>query len=228
MLTRALIVLLVVQNLGVAAWWVSRPAALPPAPPQQPQGVAQLQLESEAPPRVATVAVPAQTAVEQTPPAPTETPSQCFSLGPFADEAKAKTAIEKLRADITQSHMREVAGVASSGSYTVFLPPAENLAAAQALAQRIATAGFNDFRVVSEGDSANSIALGLYRNRDGAQRRQKALQAAGFPAQLRTAGEATPSQWWADIAAKKGMSATQARSKSGAARTQTLDCAALR
>jgi hypothetical protein len=96
------------------------------------------------------------------------------------------------------------------------------------LAQRISAAGFKDFVVVSEGESANGIALGLYRNRDGAQRQQSALKAAGFPAQIRAAGEQTASQWWADIAAKKGLSAAQARKKSGAAHTQTLDCAALR
>ncbi|MGH8025474.1 MAG: SPOR domain-containing protein, partial [Pseudoxanthomonas sp.] len=47
MLIRALIVLLIVLNVGVAAWWISRPEALPPALPAQPAGVARLQLLSE-------------------------------------------------------------------------------------------------------------------------------------------------------------------------------------
>lgn len=249
MLIRALIVLLVVLNLGVAGWWISRPAAQPPAPPQQPQGVARLQLASEAATsRATTIAARAQTATPAATPAPAEEKSveakpaeakpgvaaetaiaapQCFSLGPFATDAAAKAAIDALRADIARSGVREVEG-ASSGAYTVFLPPSEDRAAAQSLAQRIAAAGFDDFMIVNEGELANGIALGLYRNRNGAERRQAALQAGGFPAQIRDAGEKAPSQWWADIATEKGMNAVQARTKAGATRTQALDCAALR
>ena len=49
MLIRALIVLLVVLNLGAAAWWLTRPAPTPPAEPPLPAGVARLQLVNEAP-----------------------------------------------------------------------------------------------------------------------------------------------------------------------------------
>ena len=238
MLIRALLVLLVVLNLGVAGWWISRPDAPPPAPPQQPQGVARLQLASEAPPPRAPAASPAQAAVTAAPSTPVEAPPgvaagtvaaslQCFSLGPFADAAAANAAVAALRADIARSRTREVEG-ASSGNYTVFLPPAENRAAAQALAQRIAAAGFDDFLIVNEGELANGIALGLYRNRNGAERRQNALQAAGFPAQVRATGEEDPSQWWADIATEQGMDAAQARAKAGAKQSQALDCAMLR
>lgn len=47
MLVRALIVLLIALNLGVAAWWIARPA--PPAPPREqlPLGVARLQMVDE-------------------------------------------------------------------------------------------------------------------------------------------------------------------------------------
>jgi hypothetical protein len=47
MLVRALIVLLIALNLGVAAWWIARPA--PPAPPREqlPLGVAWLRMVDE-------------------------------------------------------------------------------------------------------------------------------------------------------------------------------------
>lgn len=47
MLVRALIVLLIALNLGVAAWWIARPA--PPAPPREqlPLGVARLRMVDE-------------------------------------------------------------------------------------------------------------------------------------------------------------------------------------
>jgi hypothetical protein len=244
MLIRALIVLLVVLNLGVAGWWISRPAPQPPAPPAQPQGVALLRLADEAPP----AAKPAAAApVETTTPAPAsaakpgdaasarpaETAAvadarpRCFSLGPFADAGAAQAAIAKLQDAALRSHAREAKGIAS-GSFSVYLPPQPNRAAAQALARRIGEAGFGDILVVGEGDMANGIALGLYHNQEGAQRRLAALQAAGFPAQMRASGEESPSQWWADVAAKPGFDAAQARAKAGAEQAQALDCAALR
>ncbi|HEL7736631.1 TPA: SPOR domain-containing protein, partial [Stenotrophomonas maltophilia] len=42
MLTRALIVVLAILNLGVACWWLLRDAPQKPAPPPQPAGVAEL------------------------------------------------------------------------------------------------------------------------------------------------------------------------------------------
>ncbi|HDS1298714.1 TPA: SPOR domain-containing protein, partial [Stenotrophomonas maltophilia] len=42
MLTRALIVVLAILNLGVACWWLLRDAPQKPAPPPQAPGVAEL------------------------------------------------------------------------------------------------------------------------------------------------------------------------------------------
>ncbi|EMI47865.1 sporulation domain-containing protein, partial [Stenotrophomonas maltophilia AU12-09] len=42
MLTRALIVVLAILNLGVACWWLLRDAPQKPAPAPQPAGVAEL------------------------------------------------------------------------------------------------------------------------------------------------------------------------------------------
>ena len=47
MLIRALIVLLVVLNLGVAAWWLTRPAIAPTAIVPMPEGAVRLQLLSD-------------------------------------------------------------------------------------------------------------------------------------------------------------------------------------
>jgi len=57
MLVRALIVLLTALNLGVAAWWIARPAPPPPAEEKLPLGVARLQLLDEGK-RTATAAAP--------------------------------------------------------------------------------------------------------------------------------------------------------------------------
>lgn len=232
MLIRALIVLLIVLNVGVAAWWISRPEPSPSALPAQPEGVPRLQLLSEsgksaAPP-------PAQAPVPVAPPPPATVaavepakPAQCFSVGPFADQAAARSAATRIGSQITRANPREVPGKTAQG-YNVVLPPQADREAAQALAQRIGAAGFDDYLVVNSGAQANGMALGRYRSREGAERRQAALRAAGFDAQLQPIGEEGAAQWWLDVAAAAGITASGLRSGAGVAQSRSLDCALLR
>ena len=231
MLIRAVMVLLVVLNLGTAAWWLTRPPALVPAPPAQRTGVPRLKLLSEvAKPVAATPAAPVVAeATPAVPPVVSEPakPFVCFSLGPFADRAAADAAIAKLAAQVTRAVSREAPGRAATG-YSVSLAPAANRAAAQAIAQRIGAAGFDDFLVVNTGEQANSIALGRYGSRESAERRQSALKAAGFDARIEALGAGGTAQWWLDASAPTGTAASQLRGIAGAARSRSLDCARLR
>lgn len=224
MLIRALIVLLFVLNLGVAAWWVTRSAPEPPLPPELPAGVARLQLVDE--PRAKSASPASGTPSPAVAAAPAE-PQACFSLGPFADAAAANSVLEKIRPQTARSKLREVPGVSSSG-YRIVLPSAATREEAQANAQRIGAAGFNDFLIINSGEEINSIALGRYRNRESAERRLSALQAAGFPAQMLPAGRAPPSKWWLDVGATTGADPAGWAAQAGGAPPQSLDCTALR
>ena len=235
MLIRALIVLLIALNLGAAAWWITRPAPTPVAPPLQAKGIARLQLLSERKPAPVLAAVPVLAAAP-TDALPTEAAAavvapavaaQCFTLGPFVDAASANAASTKLASQATRQRARETAGRAANG-YQVTLPPSADRAAAQALAQRIGAAGFEDFLVVASGEQANGIALGRYGSRDAAERRQSALQAAGFPAQLQALGNESTAQWWLDLAANPGIDGSQLKTLATTAQVRALDCAALR
>ena len=101
-------------------------------------------------------------------------------------------------------------------------------AAAQALAQRIGAAGFDDFLLINQGEQANGIALGRYGSREAAQRRQSALQAKGFQAQIQAVGAEGTAQWWLDVTAGEGAGAAQLKTLAAAAQSRSLDCAALR
>jgi len=237
MLIRALIVLLIVLNLGVAAWWISRPDPLPPALPAQPAGVARLQLLSEsgktatvltqAPVSAPAAPAPAVAAPAAVAVAEPVTPAQCFSVGPFADQAAARSAAARLGSQASRSNPREIPGKAAQG-YNVVLPPQADREAAQTLAQRIGAAGFDDYLVVNSGAQTNGIALGRYRSREGAERRQSALRTAGFDAQLQPIGNEGAAQWWLDVAATAGVTASGLQSGTGAVQSRSLDCALLR
>lgn len=214
MLIRALIVLLLVLNLGVALWWVSRPLpASSTAPPEPASGVVRLQLLSEVDPATAKPS-----------PAVVETViSQCVSFGPFADAAQAQQAQSKLQPRVLQSQPRR-AYAGTARSWKVFLPPFASMNDTEAAAARVAAAGYKDYFVVRDGDDARSVALGLYRSEATARERVTTLAAAGFKAQLEPLG-AGPAEHWLDVAAGTGFDPAGAQARLGAERVETIDCA---
>ena len=218
MLIRALIVLLVVLNLGVAAWWLTGSAPSPP-PPTLPAGVARLQLVDETMP-TATPGSPAATAA----PAALTT---CVSLGPYTSQAAATQAQASTSGQLVRPRLREAPGISASG-YQVVMPPAASLEDAQAMATRIGAAGFDDFLVVRQGDQANGIALGRYRSREAAERRLTQLQSAGFGAQLQPVGRAGPSLWWLDAGVVDGVDPAMLARAMSSGTPQPLECTALR
>jgi len=246
MLARALIVLLVVLNLGVAAWWMARDEAAPAAATvEPPAGVVRLQLLRETA-RVEPAPRPATVAARETPPpagestapaadmpaatAPAATAAvdvakHCYALGPFSDAGKIAAARRQLQPRVARLHVREV----SSGKrrdWRVWLPPQADRAAAQALVERITAAGFTDYYIVAAGEEANSISLGLYGSETSARRREAALQAAGFAnVRAEVMGDATPTTTWLDVASAAPLAAEDGQALG--AGVQPIDCGTL-
>lgn len=277
MLTRALIVVLAILNLGVATWWLLRdePARAPLPPP--PTGVAELRwlpggtdaavaaqasavaptealVEREAAPATAVAAAPAPAAA--TPAAPSKpaepvkapepmaavakpapepvaekpaapaVPPRCLALGPFADRAAATAAQSRAGNLLSQVRLREQPAASGSARYRVLLPAAASRDDAQATVKRIVAAGLSDYYIISQGDETNAIALGQYRNREGAERRMAAVQAAGFQPRLVASGDA--GQWWLEGQLATGSEPAQAQQRSAAAQQRSLECTRLR
>lgn len=277
MLTRALIVVLAILNLGVATWWLLRdePARAPLPPP--PTGVAELRwlpggtdaavaaqasaaaptealVEREAAPATAVAAAPAPAAA--TPAAPSKpaepvkapepvaavakpapepvaekpagsaAPPRCLALGPFVDRAAATAAQSRAGNLLSQVRLREQPAASGSARYRVLLPAAASRDDAQATVKRIVAAGLSDYYIISQGDETNAIALGQYRNREGAERRMAAVQAAGFQPRLVASGDA--GQWWLEGQLATGSEPAQAQQRSGAAQQRSLECTRLR
>lgn len=220
MFARALIVLLLVLNLGVATWWALRPPASPLPPTETRANAPRLQLLSEVsqPARAAEVAAAPEPAAAAVPAAA----QHCIAFGPFTDAAMLTRASATLRPQVTRLQVREAP--ASGHGWRVWLPPLTDHETAQAMAARIAAAGFKDYYIVPGGGEANSIALGRYGNEAAAQRQQSALQAAGFPAQSEALGGTAR---WIDVMVTTTFDADSVRSHIGAPQVQSLDCAKL-
>lgn len=193
MLQRAAIVLLVVLNLGTAAWWwlhVSPPAD---APVETPVGAARLHLVAETSP--AAQAVAADSVAMRQAPAATPAAPPAASTPPVRIAAAAAGPTSGPPA--AQPTPADVATICEGGTgpataWRVWLPRLPTAEAAQATAARIGEAGFSDYLVVRDGADANTIALGRYGSEEAAQRRTAALRASGFPARCARIPPATP------------------------------------
>ncbi len=159
--------------------------------------------------------------------APQPSPQQqCASFGPFPSREQAQAAQAALRADLSRSQLRQVQPKAAS--YRVLTAPAASREEAQAMARRIVEAGFSDYFIIAQGEDANAVALGQYRNREGAERRMAALAAAGFPVRIVGSGAEAGASWWLDVAHAATAGADDLHKRSGAAQRQALECARLR
>jgi len=152
---------------------------------------------------------------------------RCIALGPFPGRSEAQAAQGRAGALLERSRLYEQPSPSSGGArYRVMLPPAASREAAQATVQRIVAAGLSDYYVIAQGPDANAIALGQYRNQEGAERRMAVLRAAGFQPQLQGGDAATT--WWLRGALADGQSPDAVRQRSGAAQQRSLDCTRLR
>lgn len=232
MLIRALLIVLLVLNVGVALWWAlgSTPAAVAPA--ALPAGVALLQL------------VPASggdTAAHIPPRAIAARIEQCASFGSFAAASAAEAAGRRLQSgglsvDGDGTGTNPVAVVATAvrqahagtpRSWRVLLPPLPSADETKAVAERIAATGFRDYYVIRQGADANAIALGLFRNEASASERAATLVQAGFAAVVQPVG-AGPLEHWLDIATDAPFQAEPLRVRLDVRRTQPLDCGQFR
>ena len=91
MRVRALIVVLVALNLGVAAWWLTRPSPAPrPLPASDKGGVALVLLPAQA---ATTSPATASGNGDVGPQAAGPAPATCLSVGPFPDRGAAEDLV---------------------------------------------------------------------------------------------------------------------------------------
>ncbi|MFP5373909.1 MAG: hypothetical protein ACLGHW_03290 [Gammaproteobacteria bacterium] len=209
MFPRALLVLLVAMNLGVAGWWLARPAPGPAPPPQQPEGVPRLQLAGEAGPQAAPAPAP---------------PALCMRLGPYLEPAplqRARLHLQSLAIDATV--VREARPPARR--WRVMLPPPAGEEDAGAVAERIVADGLGEAQVVAAGPEAGSIALGVFARASAARAHADALRAAGYQAQAHPDGD--DAQWLVaalDAAQAQDLDERYLRAALGALRAEPVAC----
>jgi hypothetical protein len=104
---------------------------------------------------------------------------QCVRVGPFEKQSDANAWLSGLTVALENSSVRAEEEMIASG-FWVYLPQVDSREAALALSRRLSSAGVRDFYVVTTGESANSISLGVFRDAINADKRVAQVQALGF------------------------------------------------
>ena len=224
---RALILLLVVLNLGVAAWWAWHPAGRVVEAPDPASGIARLQLLNERG-DVPTPAAPGTSARPESPSvaATAAAPATCVRIGPFADATAAGVAVTALQPLATGLRARERT-VGSGRGWNVGIAPQADRAAAEAMASRLRAAGFTDLAIIGEGTGANGIALGRFSSEERARKHESDLKAAGFAAVATPVGEARV-EHWVEGRLRADATVADARRRAGDVPLQASECPAPR
>lgn len=195
MLLRALLLLLLCMNLGVAAWWLGHRDPPAPAPTATEPGIPSLRLLSEVERRPADEAA-AELAEA---PAPLSANARCLSLGPFETPAALRAAMDRLLPKVERIQFREEAAEALRG-YRVYLPPAGSREEALQVARALSDRGVSDYYVITAGPQADTVSLGLFRDLATATQRRDEVAALGYSPVVEPRTEPV-SQWWIDLAA---------------------------
>ncbi len=108
---------------------------------------------------------------------------QCQRIGPFASAAAATTTRQAL-AKLGTVNSEQISGEVPAGHW-VLVPPQASRAAALAVADRLKKKGITDLWVISKGAEKNGISLGVFSQRENADRFARRARAKGFDVEIR-------------------------------------------
>ncbi|HET7370616.1 MAG TPA: hypothetical protein VFK45_07235 [Gammaproteobacteria bacterium] len=214
---------LLLLNLGFLAWnvWI--------APAPRPAVSAALEADPsrsalpEPQPVAHQVVTAAGTGVEQ-PGVSAAEPAVCAAFGPFADRPAATAVAIAFR---QPAAALDIASRATSviDSYRVFFPPYPTAAAAQDMGARLRRAGVKDIYIIPGGEQRNAVSVGVFKDRDGAERRRRHLSDLGFTPAVEALERHDETRYW--IRARNASAADllrQAAAESGGEK-RILSCA---
>jgi hypothetical protein len=188
MLPRLLFLLLLAANIGVGAWVFVAPRPTGPALAATEPGVAPIVLlsEREAPASAELAAAPEPVAAAAG--------DRCISIGPFPTQSDLRRAMNALTPSVKRIQFRE-SRVRQSRGWSVFLPAPATREQALSVARQLNGRGVRDFYVVTAGAQQNTISLGLFRDRNNAERRRAEIAALGFAPAISERTEDLPVYW---------------------------------
>jgi hypothetical protein len=202
---RAAFFVLLFANLVFLAWaeWVDSPQLAKTSDPTARLPRLKLVSEEAQPPQ----SNPSSGAIHKmamTQPAVGSAPAgevtRCVSIGPFNDINVAAKAAGALQTRGLAPQQRGAAGDTRDG-YWVYIADVADAASADKIFKSLDRGGFKDARLMPDSEQGRRISVGLFSDRERADRRAKAIERLGFKASV---GEHTQpgTVYWLDLILK--------------------------
>jgi hypothetical protein len=134
------------------------------------------------------------------PPSMPAAAARCVSVGPFNDIATAAKAAGSLQARGFASQQRAVAGEIWDG-YWVYIGGVTDVATADRIFKTLDSSGIKDAHLMPDTSDTQRMSVGLFSERDRAERRAKAIQKLGFKAEVEDHRQ-PGTVYWVDLALK--------------------------
>lgn len=168
------------------------PASTTPAPPSPATDLAVAPPPAEAAPAgTANDPVPAPADVAAAEVSAAGAPARCVRLGPFPDEARARAALERVRAWLPVAEVLAVP-VPAGSSFWVHVPPRSGEDEARAVVARLAASGIESFVIRDEPVLRNAVSLGVFRDAGSAARHAARFAGIGYPVAVHEAVRERP------------------------------------
>jgi hypothetical protein len=201
MFARIAFLLLLAANIGVAAWLALAPAASREAMPAHDPGVARLVLLAE---RDGSAAAAAAELAAPPDAVGGSAGEQCWTIGPLPTQSDLRRVVNAVAMQALRTRTRDGVTRESRG-WVVFLPAPATRAEALDVARDLSARGVRDYYVVTAGPQQNTISLGLFRDRNNAERRRAEIAALSFTPAITERTEELP-VYFVDVALAAGAS----------------------
>ncbi|MGB1272571.1 MAG: SPOR domain-containing protein, partial [Endozoicomonas sp.] len=134
---------------------------------------------------------------ESSPPAPvSDGDAQCLFLGPFTSADQADQLQQRLFA-IGVSSREKADQNDQQSDYWVHIPPLPSRDAAIRQLRELQAQKIDSF-VITQGELANGISLGLFGHKESAENVSRRLMEAGYPVAIKSLPKA-PEKWWLEL-----------------------------
>ena len=200
---RVVVYILLAVNLVYLAWagWVDTPEPAPQVKQSEPLPQLVLVSEGSAQPagNVTAAALVVQTSGALAAPgsAAPDVRGRCVSVGPFNDLAQAARGAALLRERGFDPQQRAEQGEMWNG-FWVYVGGLGSAADEAKVMKTLERAGIADAHAMPESDSGRRVSVGLFSERDRAEKRAQAVKRLGYTAQI-TERRQAGTVYWVDL-----------------------------
>jgi hypothetical protein len=123
-----------------------------------------------------------------------QTSAVCFAIGPFEDVFSGQDALERINAIQVEGELRAIDVATGESDYRVLIPPARSAEEAFRKLRELQASDVDSY-VITQGEQALGISLGVFSFRAGAKELSGQLTAMGYKPEIIEIQQQSRSYW---------------------------------